>query len=65
MSLSELQAHNGVAGQRLWAALHGSVYDLTDFVEEHPGGAESITAIAGKDGTASYDSVHSQAMLSD
>ncbi len=44
---------------------HPQVYDLTDFVEEHPGGPESVTAIAGKDGTASFDAVHSKAMLAD
>ena len=65
ISAAELQHNDGKAGRPLWAAIHGAVYDLTSFVEEHPGGPESIVAIGGKDGTASFDSVHSTAMLAD
>ena len=46
-------------------ALHGKVYDLTSFVEEHPAGPESIVKLAGTDGTEMYDTVHNLQMLSD
>ena len=41
------------------------VYDLTAFAEEHPAGPESITALAGQDGTAAFEDVHNQQMLSE
>ncbi|OQV03080.1 Cytochrome b5-like Heme/Steroid binding domain-containing protein [Cladophialophora immunda] len=33
------------------------VYDVTRFVEEHPGGEEVILDCSGKDGTAAFDEV--------
>ena len=33
----------------LWIVIHGKVYDVTDFIEEHPGGAEIITDIQWDD----------------
>lgn len=34
------------------------VYDVTDFVSQHPGGAEVILRNAGKDATCVTNSVH-------
>ena len=59
----ELKSHNSEAS--CWVALYGKVYDFTEFLEEHPAGAESILEQAGKDGTARFDSVHTLAMLED
>lgn len=42
-----------------WFVHDGKVYDATPFLEEHPGGAESILAVAGEDATVEFDSVHS------
>jgi hypothetical protein len=44
------------------------VYDATPFLEEHPGGAESILISAGMDATDEFNSIHSskaKAMLKD
>ena len=46
-----------------WVALYGEVYDFTDFLEDHPAGAEAITRFAGTDGTRGFDAVHSPGML--
>jgi succinate dehydrogenase/fumarate reductase flavoprotein subunit len=46
-----------------WVALYGEVYDFTDFLEDHPAGAEAITRFAGTDGTKGFDAVHSPGML--
>ena len=35
----------------VWAYSHGQVLDVTNFLEDHPGGKRSITKFAGKDGT--------------
>ena len=46
-----------------WIAIHGKVYDLTDFAEEHPAGPESILELAGQDGTEAFEAVHSEGVL--
>jgi len=37
--------------------IHGCVYDLTDYVVHHPGGADMITGASGYDATRAYDAV--------
>ena len=39
VSSSELSRHN--KKDDCWLAVHQKVWDLTDFVDEHPGGADS------------------------
>jgi len=46
-----------------WVALYGQVYDLTDYVEEHPGGEQAILDVAGADGTAQFEAVHNPELL--
>ncbi|KAL2175446.1 cytochrome b5-like protein [Thermothelomyces heterothallicus CBS 202.75] len=41
-----------------WVVLHGNVYDVTDFLREHPGGSRIILQLAGRDATAEYDPIH-------
>ena len=38
----------------LWVIIDGNVYDLTEYVHEHPGGSESIAKNAGKDATKGF-----------
>lgn len=63
ISMSELQKHNTT--DDCWVAIHGIVYDLTEFADEHPAGAESIHELAGTDGTDAFDAVHNEDMLDD
>jgi cytochrome b involved in lipid metabolism len=45
----------------LWMVVHGYVYDVTSFVDTHPGGPEVLLEYAGTDATESFDEVgHSQ-----
>lgn len=41
-----------------WAAIDGKVYDLTDWIDQHPGGAEQILSICGTDATQAFDLQH-------
>ncbi|PHH80996.1 hypothetical protein CDD83_3656 [Cordyceps sp. RAO-2017] len=41
-----------------WVILYGNVYDVTDFLPCHPGGANIILKLAGRDATEDYDPVH-------
>jgi cytochrome b involved in lipid metabolism len=48
-------------GQDCWSVINGEVYDLTSYVSEHPGGADLINAICGKDGSAAFSGEHAGA----
>merc|ERR1719401_2737061 len=48
---------------KLWLALYGKVYDVTDYLEEHPGGPEAITDVAGTDATETFETVHNKDLL--
>lgn len=61
VTMTELQQHN--SPRDCWVAIDGIVYDLTAFADEHPGGANPIHALAGKDGSAAFLSVHSTGLL--
>lgn len=37
--------------------ISGSVYDLTGFLEEHPGGSSVVMAYVGKDATGAFDAI--------
>lgn len=63
ISLEELAKHN--TEKDIWVAIHGVVYDFTDFAHEHPAGFDSIFDLAGKDGTEAFSAVHNQGMLED
>lgn len=52
---------------RRWTCF-GQVYDVTDFLDDHPGGGESITICAGQDSSEEFNALHSdkaRAMLED
>jgi len=40
-----------------WIIIHDNVYDVTEFLEEHPGGEEVLLEQAGKDGTENFEDV--------
>merc|ERR1712136_244655 len=41
----------------VWISIHGRVYDITKFLEEHPGGEEVLLEQAGKDSTEAFEDV--------
>ena len=55
----ELSEHN--SAESLWVAVHGKVFDLTDFFMEHPGGWEVIEEVAGSDATEKYEEANHRA----
>ena len=63
VKIEELAKHN--TKEDMWVAIHGFVYDLTEFADEHPAGFDSIFNLAGTDGTAAFDAVHNLGMLED
>ena len=57
ISAEQLKAHANE--ENPWFVLNGHVFDGTDFLSEHPGGAESITLVAGEDATEDFMGIHS------
>lgn len=55
ITYEELNQHN--SGRSCWMAIHDKVYDVTKFLEEHPGGEEVLLEQAGKFGTESFEDV--------
>ncbi|XP_077209031.1 cytochrome b5 [Paroedura picta] len=53
--LEEIQEHK--TSQSTWIILHRRVYDLTKFLEEHPGGEEVLREQAGGDATENFEDV--------
>ncbi len=41
-----------------WVIIDGSVYDLTKWIAQHPGGASAILNLCGGDGTQAFSSTH-------
>ncbi|KAF4214300.1 hypothetical protein CNMCM8980_000003 [Aspergillus fumigatiaffinis] len=58
---AEVAKHN--TPDSCWVILYGKVYDVTDFLSEHPGGARIILKLAGKDATEEYDPIHPPGIL--
>lgn len=48
-----------------WVAIHGAVYDLTQYAPRHPSGPEYIWDYCGLDGTVAYDRFHTSTALLD
>ncbi|CAN8070463.1 unnamed protein product, partial [Agarophyton chilense] len=55
-SWQQLAQHNHE--HSAWVAVHGSVYDVTAFLDAHPGGRELMLLAAGRDATDLFESYH-------
>ncbi|KAJ2918555.1 hypothetical protein MD484_g1833, partial [Candolleomyces efflorescens] len=56
ISGKEVAKHNN--RESCWIIVHDKVYDVTEFLDEHPGGSKIILKYAGKDATQEYDPIH-------
>jgi fatty acid desaturase/predicted heme/steroid binding protein len=52
----ELAEHN--AADSAWIAVDGAVYDVTEFVDRHPGGREMLLLSVGREATDLFNSYH-------
>ena len=55
-SLADVRKHGSASS--CWAAIDGGVYDLTRWIDAHPGGSDAILGICGTDATAAFDAQH-------
>lgn len=54
-TLKQIAEHN--AKKSTWVLIHDSIYDVTAFLDEHPGGEEVLLEQAGKDATENFEDV--------
>lgn len=55
-TMADVAAHDSAAS--CYAAVGGSVYDLTSWISRHPGGERAILSLCGTDGTAAFTAQH-------
>ena len=55
-TLEEIAKHN--TEESLWLIINEKVYDVTKFLEEHPGGPKALLKRGGKDATGAFNSIH-------
>ena len=61
LPLAEVDRHR--TRHSCWVVLWDKVYDFTEFVGAHPGGARAILRNAGGDATATFQELHSDAIF--
>lgn len=58
-TFDEVSKHN--ESNDCWIVMNGKVYDVSSFMDEHPGGDEVLLAVTGKDATTDFDDIgHSE-----
>lgn len=55
--LADVAEHN--TREDCWAAIDGGVYDLTSWIDKHPGGSDKIIPLCGTDATDAFNNQHS------
>lgn len=52
-TVSEIKAHK--TDKDCWVIIHGNVYDVTKYLDDHPGGPEILLDVAGTDATGDFE----------
>jgi len=61
-STADVASHN-TPDAGLYIIVDDGVYDVTKFVDEHPGGAKILKRVAGKDATKQFWKYHNESVL--
>ncbi|KAK5992467.1 Fumarate reductase [Cladobotryum mycophilum] len=60
-TMEEVAKHN--TEESLWVVVKGVVLDLTNWLEEHPGGANAIKNFMGRDATEEFEMLHDDEVI--
>ncbi|KAK4936659.1 hypothetical protein LTR10_022511 [Elasticomyces elasticus] len=60
---ADVAKHDAKSGKELYIIVDGTVYDVTNFVDEHPGGAKILKRVAGKDASKQFWKYHNESVL--
>lgn len=60
-TMEEIAKHN--TKEDLWVAVKGVVMDLSDWLEEHPGGPQAIMNFMGRDATEEFEMLHDDEVI--
>ncbi|KAL4889075.1 cytochrome b5-like heme/steroid binding domain-containing protein [Aspergillus ambiguus] len=61
-SPADVASHNS-PDKGLYIIIDSNVYDVTNFVDEHPGGAKILKRVAGKDASKQFWKYHNDGVL--
>jgi cytochrome b involved in lipid metabolism len=53
ITVDELKHHDNI-GKGVWITIAGQVYDVSTFLDEHPGGSDILLEAAGTDATEDF-----------
>lgn len=56
ITLEQVAQH--ASRESCWSVINGSVYDLTGWIPNHPGGERAILSMCGTDGSARFNGQH-------
>lgn len=59
--VAEVAKHNKL--EDCWIAINGQVYDVSEFLQKHPGGAARILRYAGGDASSAFGRIHTPQVL--
>ncbi|CAN8102218.1 unnamed protein product [Discula destructiva] len=60
---SEVATHK--SADSCWLVIHGKVYDVSRFLNKHPGGRTILLKQAGADATSEFNKIHSEDVVED
>jgi len=60
ITTAQVATHNKATD--CWIIIKSDVYDLTSYIQQHPGGAGVLTNLCGKDATSAFESQHASQM---
>ncbi|KAI1181753.1 mitochondrial cytochrome-like protein b2 [Nemania serpens] len=61
LDAQEIAKHRSTSS--CWIVMHGKAYDVTSYLDEHPGGAAVLLKQGGTDATAQFRKIHSPEVL--